>query len=229
MKTFNSFNSNVRNENNSVETVNNTLQNRFGKFSRVAFLVAVMVAAAVVPATAQVRLGVKGGITMAELQDKNSFLNENNHTAYTGGLMLDLNIPKVGLGLEVSALYRHSEHTKINKDSFKRINLDIPVYARYRLAIPGVERIIAPCVFTGPNISVLVKDDTDEKDLNYENSKTKLSWDVGAGVDLFNHLRLTVNYGIGMSKAMKVIGKEYDGKPVEGKDQCWTVSAAIMF
>ena len=142
--------------------------------------------------------------------------------------MLDMNIPKVNLGLEVSALYRHNANAKTSNDiNSKRICIDIPVYARYRLAIPTVERFVAPIIFTGPNISLTVKDDSQIK--SPDDSRAKLSWDVGAGVDLFKHMRVTVSYGIGMKKAMEVIGKEYDGGHVEGKDQCWTLSAAYVF
>ena len=225
MANKNFFNENTRK---SIAAVANNLQTRLGHITRVAILTSVLAITATMPAAGQVKLGFKGGITTNELKDKNSILDNNKHTAYTGGLMLDLNIPKVGLGLEVSALYRHSMNTSLDSKgvSPKRHMIDIPVYARYRLSIPGVDKFVAPLVFTGPNISVVIKDDSD---LNTEQSKTRFSWDVGAGVDLFKHMRLTVSYGIGMKKAMNTVGKEYEGKLVEGKDQCWTLSAALMF
>lgn len=226
MANKNFFNKNTRK---GIATVASNFQIRLGHITRVAIVASVMMLMAVMPAAGQVKLGIKGGITTTELKDKNSLLDKNKHTAYTGGLLLDMNIPKVGLGLEVSALYRYSrDHVlESKKQSPKRHYIDIPVYARYRLSIPGVEKYVAPLVFTGPNISVLVKDDSEVKAENIQ--KTKVSWDVGAGVDLFKHMRLTVSYGIGMKKAMHVIGKEYNGKTIEGKDHCWTVSAAVMF
>lgn len=230
MATTTSFNGNINNVNNkSMVMVFNSLNKRLGKITRVAILMAAMVVASATPAAAQVKFGFKGGITTIEMKDKNSLLDSKNHTAWNAGLMLDFNIPKVNLGLEVSALYRHDANikTKDQEISSKRICIDIPVYLRYRLAIPNVERYVAPVVFTGPNISLIVKDDCKIK--SPDNSKTRLSWDVGAGVDLFKHLRVTASYGIGMKKAMKCIGKDYDGGHVEGKDHCWTVSAAYMF
>lgn len=230
MATSTSFNRNINNVNNkSMVTVFNSLKTRLGKASRIAFLMAAMAITAAAPATAQVKFGIKGGLTTTEMKDKSSLLDNKNHTAWNAGLMLDLNIPKVNLGLEVSALYRHNTNIKIKdqETSSQRICIDIPVYVRYRLAIPNVERYVAPIVFTGPNISVIVKDDSKIKCV--DDSKTRLSWDVGAGVDLFKHLRVTASYGIGMKKAMKCIGQEYEGGHVEGKDHCWTVSAALMF
>ena len=230
MATSTSFNGNINNVNNkSMVTVFNSLGGRIGKFTRVAILMAILVVASATPAAAQVKFGFKGGITTIEMKDKNSLLDSKNHTAWNAGLMLDFNIPKVNLGLEVSALYRHDSNikTKDQENSSKRICIDVPVYLRYRLAIPTVERYVAPVVFTGPNISLIVKDDSQIK--TPDESKTRFSWDVGAGVDLFKHLRITASYGIGMKKAMKTIGKEYNGGHVEGKDNCWTVSAAYMF
>lgn len=229
MATKNYFNESTRNGfNESKETVMNSLQMRLGKMARVAIVMAAMTLASTSPAAGQVHFGVKGGITTMEMKDKSSLLDSEKHTAYTGGLVVDLNIPKVNLGLEVSALYRWENNKKIDRKDVvsKRHCIDIPVYARYRLAIPGVEKVVAPVVFTGPNISVLLSD----KKLKVEGeSRTRLSWDVGAGVDLFKHVRVTASYGIGMKKAMNVVGEDYNGHAVEGKDNCWTVSAAIMF
>ena len=229
MATKNYFNESTRNGfNERMETVINSLQNGFGKMARVAVVMAAMAMVSTAPAAGQVRFGLKGGVTTTEMKDKSSLLDSEKHTAYTGGLVLDLNIPKVNLGLEVSAMYRQNKNPKINDNVRRGKNhcIDIPVYARYRLAIPGVEKVVAPVVFTGPNISVVIPD----KNIRVEGvRKTYLSWDVGAGVDLFKHVRVTASYGIGMKRAMDVVGQDYSGHRVEGKDDCWTVSAAIMF
>lgn len=224
-----SFNENNRNGfNKCAATVINTLQNAFGIMTRAAVVTALIAVASSAPMAGQVKFGVKGGITTTELKDKESIMNNEYHIAYTGGLTLDLNIPKVNLGLEVSALYRYSHESKVSmKDvASKRHCIDIPVYARYRLAIPGVEKAVAPVVFTGPNLSLVF---SDKKLMAAGEDKTRLSWDVGAGVDLFRHMRLTASYGIGMKKAMNVVGKEYSGNAVKGKDNCWTISASYLF
>jgi hypothetical protein len=56
-----------------------------------------------------------------------------------------------------------------------------------------------------------------------------MSWDVGLGADLFRHLRLTATYGIGLTKALSVVDREYTGTTVEGKDRHWTLNAAWLF
>lgn len=179
------------------------------------------------PATAQVRLGVRGGLTLNKLHFDREIINSENRIGYSAGLVLDINIPVVGLGVEASAMYTHRDDRLFdNTHNYKRHYIEIPVYARYRLTFPKVERIVAPYVFTGPNFSILFKDDAPT---SINNSRTCTSWDVGAGVDMFKHLRLSATYGIGMSKAMQYIDREYDGGVVNGKDKHWTLSAAWLF
>ena len=52
---------------------------------------------------------------------------------------------------------------------------------------------------------------------------------MGGGAELFNHWRLSATYGIGISKAMEYIDREYTGDKVSGKDRYWTLSVAYLF
>ena len=192
---------------------------------KITFIVLMM--AVVLPAAAQVRLGVRGGVTVGKLRFDRELISSDNRVGYTGGLLLDMNIPIVGIGIEASAMYTHRNNRLTDETQyFKRHYIDIPVYARYRMTIPSLSRVFAPVIFTGPTFSILFNEDAPT---NYKNSKTFLSWDVGAGADLFNHVRLTASYGIGISKAMSYINQEYSGSKVTGKDRCWTISAAYLF
>jgi len=176
---------------------------------------------------AQVRLGVRGGMTVGELRFDRDIINSDNRVGYCGGLLIDAGIPVIGLGLEASVMYTHrSNRLTDNTHVYKRHYIDIPVYARYRLELAGLGRVFAPMVYTGPSFSVLFNDNGPS---TYDNSKTYLSWDFGLGADLFNHLRVTATYGIGMSKAMHYINSEYNGDKVEGKDRYWTLCAAWLF
>lgn len=189
------------------------------------YLLALIVA--VLPVGAQVRFGVRGGMTVGELRFERNIIDSDNRMGWCGGLLIDAGIPVVGLGVEASVMYTHRNNRLTDEYRlFKRHYIEIPVYARYRLSLPSVERFFAPLVFTGPNFSILFNDNGPS---TYDNSKTYLSWDVGAGADLFRHLRLTATYGIGISKAMKYINRDYDGEVVQGKDRYWTLNAAWLF
>ena len=192
------------------------------------FLLAILLTALLaIPATAQVRFGVRGGITLGEMRFDRDIIDSDNRVGYTGGLLLDFNIPVIGLGAEVGAMYAHRKDRLTDGQSyFKRHYIEIPVYARYRLSLTSLDRVFAPYIFTGPSFSILFNENAST---NYKNSKTYLSWDVGAGVELFRHLRLSASYDIGISKAMEYIDKEYDGLHIEGKDRHWTINAAYLF
>ena len=182
---------------------------------------------AVMPAAGQVRVGLRAGIAVNGLQLDRDIVSSSNRAGYTGGLVLDLNIPVVGLGIEASAMYTHrSNRLTDGNNLFKRHYIDIPVYARYRMSLPSVGNVVAPIVFTGPSFSILFNENAPT---TYSNCKTYLSWDVGGGVDLFKHLRVTASYGIGISKAMSYIDQEYSGDEVHGKDKYWTLNAAWFF
>ena len=187
----------------------------------------VMMVSVSLPAVSQVRFGVRGGLSLNKLKFDREVINSDNRLGWSAGALIDLNVPTVGLGIEASVLYTHRNNRLTdNVRVFKRDYIDIPVYVRYRLSLPTVGRVVAPLVFTGPDFSILF---SDNGPVNYKNKKTVLSWDVGAGVDLFNRLRITATYGIGMSKAMEYVNSEYHGDKVEGKDKCWTLSAAVLF
>ena len=223
-------NSTINNQGIALNNQSEMKSNRNRSFVRafqLATIAAVIAVTAALPATAQVRLGVRGGVTLNKMHFDRDIINSDNRAGYSAGLVLDLNIPVVGLGLEASAMYTHRDNHLFDDTHFyKRHYIEIPVYARYRLSLPVVEKIVAPYVFTGPNFSILFKDETPT---NIENSKTCMSWDIGGGVDLFKHLRLSATYGIGMSKAMEYIDRDYTGETVQGKDKHWTISAAYMF
>lgn len=190
-------------------------------------LFVLLMAAMVVAASAQVRLGLRAGVTLGEMHFDRDVINSDNRMGYTGGLVLDLGIPVVGLGIEASAMYTYRKNRLTDGTHvFKRHYIDIPVYARYRLSLPRVEHVVAPYVFTGPDFSILFDENAPS---NFENRRTRLSWDVGAGVDLFTHLRLSATYGLGISKAMEYIDREYTGERVNGKDKYWTLNAAWLF
>lgn len=190
-------------------------------------LIAILLVVASLSVSGQVRLGIRGGITIDEMRFDRDVVNSDNRVGYTAGLLLDVNIPVIGLGVEASAMYTHRDNRLTDEFRvFKRHYIDIPVYARYRMSIPGIQKVLAPYIFIGPCFSVLFDEDGSDY---YDSSKTCLSWDAGLGVDLLNHLRLSANYGLGLSRAMKYIDREYDGEVIHGKDSHWTINVAWLF
>lgn len=179
-------------------------------------LAAIMVVAMVVPASAQFRFGPKVGMTVSELHFNESTFNTGNRTGFTGGLMAEFTVPIIGIGFDASAMYaRHSSK------GFNRDYVTVPVNLKYKFGLPVVGKIITPFLTTGPGFSFLVNDLKGAKNVN-------IDWNFGLGVTLINHVQIAASYGFGISKAAKLAGVD-SAKAIEGKDRCWTITAAYLF
>ena len=183
-------------------------------------------------AHAQFRIGPKGGVVMSKLHFDNTLLSSDNRTGFAAGLQVDLGLPLTGLSIDASLLYSHrNDAFEHNSVTYRRDYIEIPIHLRYGLSIVGVNRIIIPYAFTGPNFSFLC---AESKNITWDNRSTFTSWDVGLGVELFKHLQVQASYGIGISDAFKKVGYknekiEEKGVVIKGKDHCWTITAAYLF
>lgn len=194
-------------------------------------IVAAIVIAATATAHAQVRFGVKGGITLNELKWDKTIVSKDNRAGFTAGLMMEIGMPVVGLGIDASVLYAHRQDDMFLQDEMqnmklKRDYLDIPINVKYKIQIPVLCKIISPFVTTGPDFALMLGD-TDKGD--FKTRKWNTSWNVGFGAELFRKVQIHANYGIGLTKAFEYIGKHVDSTPIKGKDKLWTITAAYMF
>ena len=190
-------------------------------------IIVVLIITATSTAQSQVRFGVKGGITLNKLKWDKEVVNKDNRAGFTAGLMMEIGLPVVGLGIDASVLYAHREDDMYFEDvKLKRDYLDIPLNVKYKVQIPVLCKIITPFVTTGSDFALMLGD-TDKGD--FKTRKWNTSWNVGFGVELFRKLQVHANYGIGITKAFKYIGKDVNSEPVQGKDKLWTITAAYMF
>lgn len=168
------------------------------------------------PATAQVTLGLKGGVKLEQGRLGSDVIDSDNRIGQSFGLVLDVNLPVIGLGVETGAMVTRRAYGENRR---KLSSIDIPVNARYRFSLPLVEKIVAPFAFTGPEVSLRMDMGAwnNAGDGSPVDSKTSLSWNVGAGVDLIKHVRVAAAYNISLSKE-----KTY-------RDNSWSLSAAYMF
>ncbi len=174
-------------------------------------LAAIMVVAMAVPASAQFRFGPKVGITMSELHFNKGDFDSKNRTGLTAGLMTEFTVPVIGLGFDASLMYaRHSE---------KRDYIDIPVNLKYKIGLPVISHILTPFVTTGPDFYVPVNKFDGKKNFS-------TSWNFGLGVTLINHIQVAASYGFGISKTAEF---DDEGSKINGKDRCWTITAAYLF
>ena len=189
-----------------------------GAMMRILAVTLVMMAA--MTSMAQTRFGIIGGVVV-EQNVPSSDEDENGHqVGYTAGAIVDFALPVQGLGLETGAKY--TKHT-YGKPSMEQYSIDVPVHVRYRLEVPVVEKVVAPYAFTGPSLSAGV---SNKMPTRLSDVKMSLAWNVGAGVEMFKHVRVAATYSIQVSKTDIV----ENGSLVKGKKgDCLTISASYMF
>lgn len=187
-----------------------------------------------VSANAQIKFGIKAGVVVNDLKFDKDVIATDNRAGFTGGLMMEVNLPILNLGVDASVMYvRRSSEVIINTSNSngdntgiasKNINndyIEVPVNLKYKFALPGVGRIVAPYLFTGPSFSFL----TSKKAIGdaLENKKFDLSWNFGAGVQILNKVQVGASYGLGLTKASESV------TGIDAKNRCWTITAAYLF
>ena len=110
---------------------------------------------------------------------------------------------------------------------FSRDYVSIPVNVKYNFSLPVVSQVLKPFLFTGPEFSFYVGD---KKSSVCEYSSCSVNWNVGAGLELFNHLQVAAAYNIGMNNSIKeAIFGDHEISSSGIKDRGWTVTAAYLF
>ena len=174
-----------------------------------------------VPAQAQVKFVLKGGLDVSKLDNKVG----DNTTGFFVGPMVDVTLPIIGLGIDVAALYSQSGLDVNNKNSEKLKSVEIPVNLKWTL---GLGSTLGVYVAAGPQFGFSINDGW--KQLMEESNKSFVSVNVGAGLKLLRHRQVGVNYNIGASKLGDMIVESSDGNLRSSiRKNSWQVSLAYMF
>lgn len=198
-------------------------------FSKV-MAVVVVAAAAVLPAQAQFKWGIKAGMAVNSLKLNKEVFESGNRAGFTGGLMAEFTVPIVNIGFDASVLYANRsvelpeavDGGVFNVRKYSRNYIDVPINLKYKIGLPLVGKIITPFITTGPDFSFLISKDNMRN--AFSNKKFDCAWTVGAGIQLVNHLQIGATYGFGMTKSVSG-----DKSLYSGKNRCWTVTAAYLF
>ncbi|HPW71917.1 MAG TPA: porin family protein [Bacteroides graminisolvens] len=208
------------------------------------FTVTVCLAIAM-PAKAQIKFGVKGGLNLASASLSDAWDAKGNADNYTGffiGPMVDITIPIIGLGVDGALMYSQ-KGAKISFDddlgstTFKQQGIEIPVNLKYSIGLGSSASIYFAA---GPSFYFNMKSDDDltfdtmKGSLDYD--KSEVSLNLGAGVKLLRHLQLGVNYNMGLTDSAKAkidssnssdIWNVINGESYKSK--MWQVSVAYLF
>ncbi|MFW9624250.1 outer membrane beta-barrel protein [Bacteroides graminisolvens] len=208
------------------------------------FTVTVCLAMAM-PAKAQIKFGVKGGLNLASASLSDAWDAKGNADNYTGffiGPMVDITIPIIGLGVDGAFMYSQKgtkfsyKESNISKEkTFKQQGVEIPINLKYSIGLGSLASIYFAA---GPSFYFNMKSDDDftfnsvAGSLDYD--KSEVSLNLGAGVKLLRHLQLGLNYNMGLTDSAKAKINTSSGAwdAINGesyKSKIWQVSVAYLF
>lgn len=183
-------------------------------------------------AHAQVDFGVVGGLNLSKLSfDKDKVLDSENRAGWFIGPKMWVKVPVVGLGVNAALeysqrkLYGEVSNTDgaISKSATYK-SIEIPINVRYSIGLASLASVYAE---TGPQFGFNVGDKTIDNIIKFKSAN--VTWNVGVGVRLVNHLEIGGAYNIALSdfgsfgSAITSITKS------DFKSNTWQVSAAYVF
>jgi len=193
------------------------------KFLTVVVLFAALIAA--VPAKAEVKFGLKGGLNLTSMSLDANALDKSNQAGFFIGPTFKFTLPVVGLGIDASALYDQRE-AKVEDNSIKQQSIQIPVNLRYGIGLGSTASIY---FFAGPQFGFNVGDKNILTNVgNWSFNSSNVSANVGAGLMLLGHLQVSVNYNFGLGKTgeFDILNTNFKEN---GKLNAWQIAAAYYF
>ena len=182
-----------------------------------------------IPANAQLKFGVKGGLNISKVSVSKDILKSDNQTGFFIGPMAEFTVPVVGLGFDVAALYNQSGVAVSDVDGEANSTLktvEIPINVKWTFGLGSTAGVY---VAAGPQFGFNVGNRIIQ-DL-YEFKKNNTTFNVGAGVKLIRHLQIGVNYNFGLSRVASIIGndefKDFAGEKI--RNNTWQISLAYLF
>ena len=180
-------------------------------------LIAVCIAMAM-PAQAQLRFGVKGGLNLAKASFTEKNFEKGNFTGFFIGPMVELTVPIVGIGVDGALLFSQ-RGVELNYDKLKQNGLEVPINLKYSI---GLGSLLGVYLSAGPDFYYDFKDKETINGTNVDKKKSVVSLNLGAGVKLLKHLQIGANYNMPLGKT-GVYGE------VDYKTEMWQVSVAYLF
>lgn len=185
-------------------------------------------------AYADFRWGIKAGLNFNKLDYKNvrsSVSDPGNRTGWEAGVMAELTVPIIGVGVDASLLYARQNLSTFKDEALNETIydnkdfIDIPVNLKWKINIPVVASIVKPMIYTGPDFLFALNKHTFQ---DIKSRTCELGWNLGLGVELFKHLQVQGGYCFGLNNVAKYTGA-VDNVDIKAKKNYWTVSAAYLF
>lgn len=174
-----------------------------------------VVIACSVSANAQFRYAAIAGAEFTNLKFKQELVDVSQTFSYQAGVQGEMMFPGLGFGMDLGLLYNQLG-AKVNLGQRKvwasqgygdeRVRLhtlQIPLHLRFKWTrMDGLEDIIAPFVYGGPDFNILVGHGHCDA---FKYAGGDLSLSVGGGVELLKKWQVSFQYSWGMTYALKTV------------------------
>ena len=179
------------------------------------------------PADAQIRFGVKGGVNLTQVETNLKAIKDNS-TGYFIGPMIEATIPGIGLGVDGAIMYAQR-----GKDELKMEGIEVPLNLKLTI---GAGSSLSIFLAAGPDFFLNLKDldlgaiDATIQGYKAKEKKAQVGLNLGGGVKLMQHLQLGLNYMIPLGdsftfkKATDAVGEEESFKYKN-----WQLTLAYIF
>lgn len=190
-----------------------------------ALLIAVCIGMAM-PAQAQLKFGVKGGLNLAKADFNQDDLKADNFTGFFIGPMAEFTLPVIGLGVDGALLFSQ-RGIKVNSISEKENGLEIPVNLKYNI---GLGSMLGIYLAAGPDFYFnFDKDKSFGENAKLERKSAQVGINLGAGVKLIKHLQVGFNYNIPLGNSAELTVADGVKEVFTSKTKMWQISAAYIF
>lgn len=179
-------------------------------------------------ANAQLRYGFRLGGSFADARLENAGSNTlSNKSGFSGGLMLEYQMPKCGLAADIAVLYTRFNTAPLidgrREECFGKNFIEIPLHVKYKFWLSKFHDLFGPLVYTGP--SVMIKAGGNSASPLASHSVLP-GWDVGIGFDIVNFIQITGGYRFGLGNALKSSSEYPDARL---RTNGWNVAANLIF
>lgn len=200
-------------------------------------LIILLVSLISLPALAELRVGPMIGVNGSSLYWKQDLVTTRYKIGGSAGLLAELMIPGIGFGVDLGLRYQlngakvdfgerpvwSQAPDRMGNEDVWFHTIQIPLNLRFKYTrLDGLERIVAPFAYAGPVFTFNVA--TNDVPV-IETPGGTVDLQVGAGVELWEHLQLSGGYYWGVSYQVRTIKLDnFSARP-----QGWFVNAAWLF
>lgn len=192
-----------------------------------------------VPAAAQLKFGIVGGLNLTKLSTSGNNFSSDNRAGWYIGPKIEFTVPIVNLSIDGAVEYSQRQMNigydgASTNEQYKSI--EIPINVRYTL---GLGQMLGVYVATGPQFGFNVGNKnylgilTGSSSESIRMKDAAVSWNVGVGVTVLSHLQVGVGYNFMLNKTGERIITNLTGAEIQGtralRTNSWQVQAAYLF